>query len=39
VRLVRLADAGLVVERAPGALLRGDALFATARAPWCGTMF
>jgi predicted acetyltransferase len=39
VRLARLADAGLVEERSAGALLRADALFATPRAPWCGTMF
>jgi predicted acetyltransferase len=33
------ADAGLVDERTPGAVLRFDRLFGTARAPWCNTWF
>ena len=38
-RLSNLADAGRAEERTPGALRRADALFASARAPWCATMF
>jgi predicted acetyltransferase len=38
-RFSELAAVGRVTEGAPGALLRADALFAAARAPWCGTMF
>ena len=37
--LSHLADAGRVEERTPGALRRADALFASARAPWCATIF
>ncbi len=35
----RLADAGLVMERAPGAVARSDALFAVQPAPFSGTHF
>jgi predicted acetyltransferase len=35
----RLADAGRVVEHTKGALLRADALFRSARAPWCPEIF
>jgi predicted acetyltransferase len=35
----RLADAGRAVECTPGALLRADALFRSARAPWCPEIF
>jgi predicted acetyltransferase len=38
-RLSDLARAGRVVELAPGALRRADALFAADRAPWCATIF
>lgn len=38
-RLSDLARAGRVEELAPGALRRADVLFASDRAPWCGTMF
>ncbi len=38
-RFSELARVGRVVENTPGALLRADALFAAARAPWCSTMF
>ncbi len=34
-----LARAGRIEERRPGALAAGDALFATADAPWCSTEF
>ena len=34
-----LARAGRIEERRPGALAAGDALFATAVAPWCSTEF
>jgi predicted acetyltransferase len=34
-----LGRAGLVDERAPGALSRADALFRSDRAPWCATDF
>jgi predicted acetyltransferase len=34
-----LAQAGRVVETTPGALARADLLFATDRAPYCGTPF
>ena len=39
VRFRSLADAGRVRELVPGAIARADALFATARAPYCGTAF
>jgi predicted acetyltransferase len=39
VRFATLARAGRVEERAAGALARADALFASERAPWCGTPF
>ena len=35
----QLADAGRATERTPGALLRADALFRSARAPWCPEIF
>lgn len=35
----RLADAGRAVEHTQGALLRADALFRSARAPWCTEIF
>ncbi len=35
----QLADAGRVTERTAGALLRADALFRSARAPWCPEIF
>jgi predicted acetyltransferase len=35
----RLADAGRAVEHTKGALLRADALFRSARAPWCPEIF
>ena len=35
----QLADAGRAIERTPGALLRADALFRSARAPWCPDIF
>jgi predicted acetyltransferase len=35
----RLADAGRAVEHTRGALLRADALFRSARAPWCPEIF
>jgi predicted acetyltransferase len=35
----RLADAGRVEELSEGALTRGDALFYSARAPWCPEIF
>jgi predicted acetyltransferase len=35
----RLADAGRAVEHTRGALLRADALFRSARAPWCNEIF
>jgi predicted acetyltransferase len=35
----RLAAAGWVDEREPGAVARASALFATARAPWCAMTF
>jgi predicted acetyltransferase len=38
-RFSELARVGRVVENTAGALLRADALFASARAPWCSTMF
>jgi predicted acetyltransferase len=38
-RFSDLARVGRVVEGTAGALLRADALFAAAPAPWCGTMF
>ena len=38
-RLSTLADAGRVEECTSGALGRADALFASARAPWCATAF
>ncbi len=38
-RFSELARVGRVVESTAGALLRADALFAAARAPWCSTMF
>ncbi len=38
-RFSELARVGRVTEGTPGALLRADALFAGARAPWCSTMF
>ena len=34
-RFGELAQAGLVRELAPGALLRADAMFQPERAPWC----
>lgn len=34
-----LADAGRVVEHTKGALLRADAIFRSARAPWCPEIF
>ena len=34
-----LGRAGRIEERRPGALAEGDALFATAEAPWCSTEF
>jgi predicted acetyltransferase len=39
VRWAVLRDAGLVDERAPGAVDRADGLFRTGRAPWCATDF
>ncbi len=39
VRPTVLADAGRIDERAPGALRRAEALFATERTPWCVSMF
>jgi len=38
-RFADLAFAGRVEERTPGALRRADAMFASDRAAWCGTMF
>ena len=38
-RFSELARAGRVVEETAGALVRADALFTAARAPWCSTMF
>ena len=38
-RFSDLARVGRVVECAAGALERADAVFTTARAPWCNTMF
>ena len=38
-RFPRLADAGRVVEHTKGALFRADALFRSARAPWCPEIF
>ncbi len=38
-RLSELAGVGRVDELAAGALARADAMFASARAPWCGTPF
>ncbi|MEP7121259.1 MAG: GNAT family N-acetyltransferase [Byssovorax sp.] len=35
----QLADAGRAVEHTRGALLRADALFRAARAPWCPEIF
>lgn len=35
----RLADAGRVEERVPGAVARADALFRAERAPWCPEIF
>lgn len=35
----RMADAGRAVEHTRGALLRADALFRSARAPWCPEVF
>jgi predicted acetyltransferase len=35
----RLAAAGMVEERHPGAVARATALFATPRAPWCPRVF
>jgi len=35
----QLARAGRVEERAPGALERADALFASEPAPWCPEIF
>jgi len=37
--LTQLALAGRVIERTPGALARGDALFRAARAPWSPDTF
>ena len=37
--VTQLADAGRVLERTRGALLRADALFRSARAPWCPDVF
>jgi predicted acetyltransferase len=39
VGFTRLADAGRAVEHTPRALLRADALFRSARAPWCPEVF
>ncbi len=39
VKLASLARAGRVLEQAPGALARADAMFATDPAPWCTTGF
>ena len=39
VRWAVLRDAGLIEERAPGAVDRADGLFRTGRAPWCATDF
>lgn len=39
VRFRSLADAGRVRELTPGSLVRADAFFATALAPYCGTDF
>jgi len=38
-RFSDLGRVGRAVEGTPGALLRADAMFAAARAPWCSTMF
>ena len=38
-RFSDLARVGRIAEGTAGALLRADALFAAARAPWCSTMF
>jgi predicted acetyltransferase len=38
-RFRTLADAGRVEELRPGAIARGDAMFATDRAPWCPSHF
>jgi predicted acetyltransferase len=39
IRFSDLARVGRVVESTAGVLLRADELFASARAPWCSTMF
>ncbi|UQA59458.1 GNAT family N-acetyltransferase [Polyangium aurulentum] len=39
ISFARLADAGRVEERAAGAVSRADALFRSARAPWCPEIF
>jgi predicted acetyltransferase len=38
-RFGELAQAGLVDEKTPGAVLRADAMFQPERAPWCQTEF
>ncbi|MFC7342722.1 GNAT family N-acetyltransferase [Saccharopolyspora griseoalba] len=38
-RVTDLAAAGLVEERTPASAAAADALFVTARSPWCGTGF
>lgn len=38
-RFGQLRAGGLVVEHVPGAIARADALFSSARAPWCPEIF
>jgi predicted acetyltransferase len=39
ISFARLAEVGRVEERAAGALSRADALFRSARGPWCPELF